>query len=159
MSWDDRIDAVWADDTLTDAQRIERIDALAAERPEDDARALFQSAGARDSAGEEVAAEVLYRAALEAGLSENEHAQAVIQLGSTLRNLGKLDEATALLAAERDRGGELSDAASAFLALALIDAGDPRRAALVAIDALAPHLPRYTRSVRAYVQERADPPR
>jgi len=46
MSWDERVDAVWADATLSDAERIERIDALAAERPAGDARALFERAGA-----------------------------------------------------------------------------------------------------------------
>jgi tetratricopeptide (TPR) repeat protein len=159
MSWNERVDAVWADAALSDAERIERIDALAAERPDGDARALFERAGARDSAGRESDAEELYRAALAIGLPEAERGQAVIQLASTLRNLGALDESIALLRAECERGGDLADSAAAFLALALIDAGEPRQAALLAIETLAPHLPRYTRAVRAYAHERADPPR
>ena len=41
----------WADAALSDDERIARIDALAGERPADDAVALFERAGARDSAG------------------------------------------------------------------------------------------------------------
>src|SRR5690606_20635266 len=90
--WDDRVAAVWADETLTDEEVVARIDAVAAERPDGDARALFERAGARDSAGLEADAEPLYRAALEAGLDEEHRAQAVIQLASTVRNLGRTDE-------------------------------------------------------------------
>lgn len=157
--WDTRIDAVWADGALTDAERIVRIDALAAERSDDDARALFERAGARDSAGIEAEAEVLYRRALAEGLDEEHRPQAVIQLASTLRNLGHTDEALDMLRAERERGGAFGDAASAFYALALVSSGDPVRGAAIALEALAPHLPRYTRSVTGYARELVDPPR
>jgi tetratricopeptide (TPR) repeat protein len=158
-SWNARVAAVWDDDTLSDAERIDRIDALAGERAEGDARALFERAGARDSAGEEAEAEVLYRRALDAGLDDEHRPQAVIQLASTLRNLGEVDEALGLLRAERERGGPLTDAASAFYALALVTHGESREAAAIALEALAPHLPRYTRSVTAYARELVDPPR
>ena len=49
--WQDRVDAVWDDDDLDDGARLARIDALAAELTPDDARGLFERAGARDSAG------------------------------------------------------------------------------------------------------------
>lgn len=153
--WDARVEAVWADERLTDAERIPLIDALASERGPDDARALFERAGARDSAGIETAAVELYRAALAAGLDEEHRTQAVIQLASTLRNLGEIADALELLRAERGRGGAFADAASAFYALALASAGEPRAAAAVALEALAPHLPRYTRSVTAYARELA----
>ena len=65
----------------------------------------------------------------------------------------------ALLSAEyeRDRDTPMADAAAAFYALALVSAGDAHRAASVALTALAPHLPRYTRSVTAYARELAEP--
>ncbi|HWS51489.1 MAG TPA: tetratricopeptide repeat protein [Microbacterium sp.] len=157
--WQRRIDAVWADDALTDADRTVAIDAIAAERGADDALALFERAGARDSAGLEAQAEPLYRAALAAGLDEDRRAQATIQLASTLRNLGRIDESVQMLKAERERGGPMSDAASAFYALALVSQGDARAGAAVALEALAPHLPRYTRSVVAYARELTAPPR
>lgn len=157
--WDDRVAAVWEDDALDDLARLRAVDDLAAERPADDARALFERAGARDSAGLEAEAEPLYRAALEAGLDDDLRTQAVIQLASTLRNLGALDEALELLRAEyeRDPRSPLHDSAAAFYALALVSAGRARHAASVALTALAPHLPRYTRSVTAYARELTDP--
>lgn len=156
--WATRVDAVWADGSLSDLERISAIDALAAERDADDPRALFERAGARDSAGIEAEAEELYRAALSRGLPEEQRSQAVIQLASTLRNLGRVDEALELLEAEyaHTEGTALHDAVAAFLALALVSAGEPERAAAVALQALAPHLPRYTRSVTGYAREIAD---
>jgi Tetratrico peptide repeat len=45
---------------------------------------------------------------------------------------------------------ELDDAVRGFLALALIDVGQEREAAAIALGALAPHLPRYQRSLTNY---------
>lgn len=155
MTWEERIAEVWADDALSDEERIVAIDRLAAERPSDDAMALFERAGARDSAGREHDAEVLYRRALAGALPEEIRIQAVIQLASTIRNLGKVAESVELLRREResDPGGPLRDAVAAFYALALSSAGREREAVAVALSALAPHLPRYTRSVAAYADE------
>jgi len=161
-SWDARVDAVWADDSLSDSEVIEAIDALAAERPQGDARAAFESAGARDSAGLETEAEALYRTALAAGLDDEHRPQAVIQLASTLCNLGRTAESVDLLEQQLadDAARPYADATAAFLALALASSGEPRRATAVALRALVPHLPRYHRSVRAYADElETDPPR
>lgn len=156
--WQNRVDAVWADQTLSPEDVITRIDELSAERPTDDAVALFERAGARDSAGVEDEAEVLYRRALAIGLDDERRTQATIQLASTIRNLGKTEEALEMLRAEceREPRGPLHDAAAAFYALALVSSGEPERAASVALQALAPHLPRYTRSVTGYAREIAD---
>lgn len=150
--WQSRVDAVWADASLNNAEVIDRIDELVAERPADDAVAKFEAAGARDSAGLESQAEPLYRQALALGLPESQRAQATIQLASTLRNLGRLDEAIDMLRTERTEHGdhEFASAASAFLALALASRGDAREATQIALLALVPHLPRYHRSVTAY---------
>ena len=159
--WQSRVDAVWADETLDPAEVIRRIDALAGERPADDPVALFERAGARDSAGVEDDAEVLYCRALAIGLDDDRRMQATIQLASTIRNLGKTEEALTMLRAayEHEPRGALHDAAAAFYALALVSSGQPERAASVALQALAPHLPRYTRSVTGYAREIADDPR
>lgn len=154
--WNDRFDAVWDDASLSDGERVARIDAIAA-TCDDEARAAFERAGARDSAGLESEAEPLYRRALEAGLPDDLRAQAVIQLASTLRNLGRVAESLDLLRREREQGGELGDAASAFYALSLASAGDPLAATSVALEALAPHLPRYGRAVAAYARELRPP--
>jgi tetratricopeptide (TPR) repeat protein len=159
MTWDERVAAVWAADDLSDSDRIDRIDTLAAERGPDDARGMFERAGARDSAGLESEAEPLYRRALDLGLDDEHRPQAVIQLASTIRNLGKLDESLALLRAEweRDPGSPFHDAAAAFYALALASSGDAMRATSIALTALAPHLPRYTRSVTGYAGALVEP--
>ncbi|PNW08479.1 hypothetical protein C1632_11635 [Microbacterium testaceum] len=159
--WQSRVDAVWADEALSPEAVIERIDVLAAERPADDAVALFERAGARDSAGVEDEAEQLYRRALEIGLDDERRTRATIQLASTIRNLGKTEEALEMLRVEYEREphGDLHDAAAAFYALALVSSGMPERAASVALQALAPHLPRYTRSVTGYAREIAEEPR
>ncbi|MDF2491564.1 MAG: hypothetical protein K0Q58_142 [Microbacterium sp.] len=159
--WNRRVEQVWADATLTDEQRIAEIARLAAERPDGDGRALFERAGSFDSAGRETEAEPLYRAALDAGLDDEHRPQAVIQLASTLRNLGRIAESIDLLRAQyEDRGRDgMRDATAAFYALALSSAGEHRRALTVALDALAPHLPRYTRSVTGYAAELEHAPR
>lgn len=159
MDWQSRVDAVWADVGLTDDERIAAIDALASELPAADARGLFERAGAHDAAGAEAEAEPLYRAALEAGLDEERRPQAVIQLASTLRNLGRSDEAVALLRTEIDRepASPLRDEAAAFLSLALATGGDALGAASVALLTLAPHLRRYRGAVTRYAEDLAAP--
>lgn len=154
-TWQARVDDVWRDGALSDDARVEAIDHLAAELGSTHPVALFERAGARDSAGRELEAEPLYRAALDAGLDDRRRTRATIQLASTIRNLGKIDEALALLGAEyeRSRGGELADEAAAFYSLALASAGDEPRALSVALTALAPHLSLYTRSVTGYAAE------
>jgi tetratricopeptide (TPR) repeat protein len=156
--WRERVDAVWAaaTDKNTDeneAETVAAITALAAERP-DDAVALFELAGAYDYSGEEAAAEPLYRRALDAGLDEPYQGRAVIQLASTLRNLGRFDEAVELLDTLPDDHA-LKDAASAFMALTLSSMGRDRAALATALDALARYLPEYGRAVRYYATESA----
>jgi Tetratrico peptide repeat len=77
----------------------------------------------------------------------------VIQLASSVRNLGKPEESVALLTTELDAGSDhLDDAVRAFLALALVDVGREREAVAVALATLAPHLPRYQRSLANYAR-------
>ena len=126
---------------------------LVSERPADDPIAAHELGGAFDSAGHSDLAVPHYRRALDLGLEGGRRRRAVIQLASSLRNLGQTSEAVALLEEERDaRSDELDDAVRAFLALALIDAGREREAAALALGALAPHLPRYQRSVANYAR-------
>ena len=154
--WAARVAAVWdQSDELGDNVVIERIDELAAERPADDPEAAFERAGARDSGGLEADAAVEYQRALDLGLAEPSRSRAFIQYASTLRNLGRYDEALALLD-RLEPDSELADAASATRALILVSAGRPVEGAGVAIAALAPHLPRYQRSMANYARELLD---
>jgi tetratricopeptide (TPR) repeat protein len=154
--WESRVAQVWASaPQLSESQVVSRIDALVAERTGDDALALFESASARDYVGDEAAAEPLYRRALAIGLEEPMLGRAVIQLASTVRNLGRASEAVTILqdGFAHNPDHRLADSARAFLALCLADSGDERAAVAVALDALAAHLPEYSRSVRAYAAE------
>ena len=153
--WERRVAEVWAVSAeLDDDELRERIARLAAELPEDDAAGLFERAGSFDSTGSSEKAVPLYRRALENGLGDERRRRAVIQLASSLRNVGDAEESVALLEAERQCGSdELDDAVSAFLALALVDTGREREAVGVALAALAPHLPRYQRSLASYAQD------
>lgn len=143
-----------------DARFRAAIDALAAELPDGDPDAMFERAGAWDSTGHSDVAVPLYEQALERGLSSPHRRQAVIQLASSLRNLGRAEESVALLQAERDTDPrlldpsevQLADAVSAFLALALVDVGRKREAVSIALGALGPRLPRYQRSVANYAR-------
>jgi hypothetical protein len=154
-SWEQRIADLWAAiDEYESSEFRARVEALAAERPEGDGIGLFEVASANDSTGRPEQAAPLYREALAAGLTGIRRRRAVIQLASTLRNLGHPDESVALLRAEREAGSdELDDAVVAVLALALADTGREREAAGLAIGALARHLPRYNRSMAAYAEE------
>lgn len=166
--WETRVAAFWKiSDTLTPQELVRTADTLASERPEDDAAALFERACARDSAGFEDAAEPLYRAALATGrLDPYRHARGSIQLGSTLRILGRLDESEALLLAQLERcrtegeNAALHDEVRAVLAFTWLAQGNAVAAAALALETLAPHLTRYNRSMAAnarYIAEHGIP--
>jgi len=156
-NWEARVAAFWKiADTLTPQELVRTADAIAAERAADDPAALFERACARDTAGFEDGAEPLYRAALASGaLDPYRHARASIQLGSTLRHLGRLDESEQLLLAQLERckaegpGAALHDEVRAVLAFTWIAQGRTLEAAALALETLAPHLSRYNRSMAA----------
>ncbi|WP_022882613.1 tetratricopeptide repeat protein [Gryllotalpicola ginsengisoli] len=150
--WQARVDAFWADFDDSDPDGcLARMRALVEERPPGDPFALAEWGGVHDSLGLEAEAVEPYRRALAAGLPPEKAHQVTIQLASTLRNLGRYDEALALLG-ELD-APELGDAPAFFRALVLHSAGRPAEALSVALTALAEHLPRYTRSARAYAAD------
>jgi hypothetical protein len=92
------------------------MDELAAQLPDGHPVGLFERTSARDAIGQEEQAVVLYRQALDAGLPEGRRRRAVIQLASSLRNIGDAAGGAALLKAERAAvADELDDAVSAFL--------------------------------------------
>jgi hypothetical protein len=161
QDWEARVAALWKRvDAISPTELISEIDALAAERPTDDALALFERACARDTAGLESAAEPLYRAALASkDLDPYRQARASIQLGSTLRLLGQLEESERLLSTQLQRyaeaayGTALYDETRAVLALTYLLQGRATEAACLALATLAPHLSRYNRSVAANTAE------
>ena len=160
MAWEARLARLWASlDELGESAFVERMEQLVAELPADSAVAAFERAAALDSTGHSDLAVPLYRQALARGLPGNRRRRAVIQLASSLRNLGRPNESVDLLSAERAQGAdELDDAVSAFLALGLVDTGRTREAVAVALTALSGHLVRYRRSLVNYAALLADTP-
>ncbi|WP_156759772.1 tetratricopeptide repeat protein [Microbacterium karelineae] len=149
--WERRVSELWDDADASDDERVHRMRALVTEAPHP-AIGAFELGGAFDSAGREAEADTQYAAATAAGLAEidpERAAQLTIQHASTLRNLGRTDEAIAMLrnAPAHDTVGA---APSVFLALALHSAGRHGEALRAVIEAVEPTLPRYRRSVRAY---------
>lgn len=152
-TWDDRVAAFWdaADDDQPDLA-LARMSELVSERPARDPDALYEWASVHDFLGREAEAVPLYRAALDAGLSGDRRPQAVIQLASSLRNIGEPEEAVALLA-DHQPEPVTGSAADAFRALALHDAGRTDEALRAALRALAPTLPLYRRSIEGYADD------
>jgi tetratricopeptide (TPR) repeat protein len=141
-------------DDYEEAAFIAEVDALADELPEDDGDRLFHQASARDSWGHSDLAVPLYTLALELGsLTGENRRRAVIQMSSSLRNVGRAEEALADLAKERENGEDhLSDALDCTTALCLSTLGRDREGLSLVITALAKHLPRYNRSMANYAR-------
>ncbi|GAA2520122.1 tetratricopeptide repeat protein [Streptomyces longisporus] len=137
------------------------IDALAAEVPEGSPLGLFEQACAWDSTGHSDKAVPLYREALARGLSEvspYKGRRAKIQLSSSLRNIGQAEEGVKLLTPELEApSDELDDAVRACLALCLSSLGRDREGLSLVLGALAPHLPRYQRSMANYARALVEP--
>jgi predicted Zn-dependent protease len=127
--------------------------ALATESP-DDAVTQVQTAWAHDSLGFEAEAMAYYERALALGLPEPELEGLVLGLGSTYRNVGRLDESVALL---RRGAHDYPDNAAmrCFLALALLSSGAAADALATALDVVletcpSPSVERYRRSLSWY---------
>lgn len=155
--WEERVAAAWA--TFDDYAETEAadfravIDALVAELPADSPLGPFEQACAWDSTGHSDKAVPLYREALARGLTGYKGRRAKIQMSSSLRNIGQADEGVKLLTPELDApSDELDDAVRATLALCLSSLGRDREGLSLALGALAPHLPRYQRSMANYAR-------
>ena len=114
----------------------------------------FERACAFDSTGHEKEAEPLYRSALDKGLTGLRRRRARIQLASTLRNNGKINESIQILREEKaNYSDELDDAVDSFLALSLSSAGEHKEALSLALKAISKHLPRYNNSLSRYAEK------
>ncbi|WEO97824.1 tetratricopeptide repeat protein [Streptomyces sp. FXJ1.172] len=164
-NWETRVAAAWA--TLDDCPQERAhefralIDTLVAELPDGSPLGLFEQASAWDSTGHPDKAVPLYREALARGLSgasRYKGRRAKIQLSSSLRNLGEPEEGVKLLTPELDApSDELDDAVRACLALCLSSLGRDREGLSLVLGALAPHLPRYQRSMANYARLLVEP--
>lgn len=152
--WEQRNSELWASiDALPEEEFLAAMDNLVGELPAGDPVAFFERAAALDSTGHTSRAVPLYEEALKGELPGERRRRAVIQMASSLRSLGHPEKTIELLTKEQAAGEDhLSDAISAVLALALTDVGREREAVAIAVTALAPHLPRYQRSMANYAR-------
>lgn len=152
-TWDSRIAAFWENiDDSAPERAFEDMRTLLRELPPDSPEALYEWASLHDFLGMEREAVPLYEAALSSGLSGDRKPQAIIQLASSLRNIGRADEAVQLLI-DFPADTLTGDASQAFLALALRDCGRVDEALQVSLLALSRTLPMYRRSIEHYVSE------
>ncbi len=121
----------------------------------DNARVQFETGGAYDFAGyEEIAIPHYYRA-IELGLSDEDRLRVTVQLGSSLRNIGKFEEAVALLKQGCDKYPH-HRALRAFYALALHSNGQSAQALAEMLNMTLDtpdFYERYTRSLRNYAAD------
>ena len=109
-----------------------------------------------DSAGREAEAVVEYRAAFEAGIDDEDLPGALLGFGSTLRNVGELEESERVL---REAVTRFPDNAAlrVFLALTRWERDDKGGAWRELVEALfradAPGMARYERAIRGYSAE------
>lgn len=148
--WEASIAELWGRfDSLDREDGVAAMHELAQTCPAEDGRAAFELAGMYDSMGFEAEAGTEYERALALGLDDARHARLAVQYGSTLRNLGRFDEAIAVLRAAPTHTST-GDAPRLVLALALHSAGRKDEALRVALEAQIASLPRYQRSMRNY---------
>src|SRR5689334_1545230 len=102
MDREEQLAALWASlDDLDEEEFRARMTEIAGSLPP--AVSAFERGAAFDSTGHSDRAVPLYREALAAGLEGERRRRAVIQMPSSLRNLGNVEESLALLTAERER--------------------------------------------------------
>jgi tetratricopeptide (TPR) repeat protein len=162
-NFDAEVARIWA---LNREGRAEEALAMAqalVERYPDHPRTHFEYAGALDFQGREAEAVAPYQRAQELGLSGDDLPRLHVQLGSTLRNVGKAWDAAHLL---EDGRAQFPDYAAirAFRALALVDAGCPEEAVVELLDVILANaeaigLDGYERALREYTEALRTPTR
>ena len=108
------------------------------EHPEN-ARVLYELGGAYDTAGDEATAVTFYERAMERGLAGDVRRRCSLQYGSTLRNLGRIDDSLRAFARARAEFPE-SVALGAFEALTFHADGRPNTALASLLVLLAEHV-------------------
>jgi tetratricopeptide (TPR) repeat protein len=151
-NWERRLAELWKRlDDCEAAKFVADMRQLTAELPTQHPVALFELGAAYDSTGSPNEAVAHYQLALQAGLQGLRRRRVMIQMASSLRNLGQAQQAAEILFKELHQpSDELDQAVSAFLALALADLGREREALSISLDALSTYLPRYNRSLARY---------
>ncbi|MDC3418427.1 tetratricopeptide repeat protein [Aquibacillus salsiterrae] len=121
------------------------------------ARAKFELANAYDFTGQENKAISLYEDAIRIGLDSEYQAYALLQLGSSLRNVGRLDEAIRILSDAELRYPEFPSI-SMFLGMTLHDKNRTAEALSKTLNAMLRHIKtsdiqRYSMALENYIKD------
>lgn len=148
--WEERVAAFWrsADDSKVD-ETLAAMKRLVDEIDPSDPLGLFEWASVHDFLGFETKAIPIYQQALDSGLAGLTREKALIQLSSSLRNVGKPDEAAEIIESTTF-SAETATAAKAFLALAHFDSGKRSEALSLALLEFYPAGGLYERSIKLY---------
>lgn len=154
--WEREVTEFWAMAERDDpGATLTMMEMLVARRPEGDPIALYELASVHDFLDRPSDAVPLYRQALTGGLDVEREQRASVQLASSLRVLGRTDEAVGVLT-RLEPSPVVGGARDAFLALALHDQGRGGEALRVALHALAPTLPEYGAAIERYADALVD---
>ncbi|GAA1168979.1 tetratricopeptide repeat protein [Nesterenkonia sandarakina] len=120
-------------------------------------RVFYELGGAYDTAGEEATALGLYEDAMAEGLTGEIRRRCYLQYGSTLRNLGRFEDSSAVFSRARSEFPE-SAALAVFESLTLHAAGRAATAVASLLTLLSdrlddPELHRYEPAIRDYAQD------
>ena len=151
--WEQRVAQFWA--TADDSQvelSLAQMKSLVEELDQENPDGMFEWASVHDFLGLELQAIPLYERALDLGLVGLKREKALIQLASSLRNVGRPDDAIAILE-ENEFGDETFLASRSFLALAMFDAGKPSEALRQTLEYLYPSDALYARSILFYARQ------
>ena len=153
MDLDDELDLILARRDRQDMQpTIDALLPILATHPENP-RVLYEVGGAHDTAGEEAAARDYYEKALVLGLDDDLLMRCYVQYGSTLRNLGELEESRAVFSRARTAFPD-SPALGVFEAITLHAQERPDEAVASLLELItrfvpAPDIERYTAAILA----------
>jgi tetratricopeptide (TPR) repeat protein len=121
------------------------------------ARAKFELANVYDYLGKEQEAIPLYEKAIQMGLTSEYEAYALLQLGSSLRNVGRVDDAIRILSDAEKRYPELPSI-TMFLGMAMHDSDRHSEALRTVLTAMLRHLKtsdieRYGIGINNYIKD------
>jgi tetratricopeptide (TPR) repeat protein len=151
--WEVHVAAFWrsADESKVD-ETLAAMKRLVDELDPSDPLGLFEWASVHDFLGLETEAIPIYQQALDSGLGGLTREKALIQLASSLRNVGKPDEAAAILESTTF-SAQTAAAAKAFLSLARLDSGNAQEALSLALLEFYPAGGLYERSIKFYAAD------
>jgi Flp pilus assembly protein TadD len=155
--FDREVAQIWALNREDRGNEALKLAASLVEQFPNDPRSHFEYAGVLDFQGRETDAVAPYRRAQELGLSGDDLPRLYVQLGSTLRNVGLLEEAVRFLAEGRERFPDYA-AIRAFHALALVSAGRCSEAVVTLLEIVtelgsSTDLDGYDRALRSYTDQ------